>query len=418
MLPKQTQKDRSKLTTAKQEQGSWLIWLASPPIIIFILSLLYFILLGNSTSMPDPPPDTSFLILPWAAIAYLQSKNRQYQEWTYRQALLNTIIKVGLHKYISLKRTPSISLKPGFERKRFVLIAPAEPDLYSAIALDEKTKPEPVGGTWFPKRPSLDSTLPKDQHVVLHLHGGSYISGNGRTATCGFIAKNFLSYTPTQYVLCLQYRLAGSLNGRFPAQLQDAISAYTYLLHTLHIPASQIILSGDSAGANLALGLLRYIKQFNNLLLLPAPECTWLFSPWTNIPGAMDEEAWNNSPNYKTDCVPASFTARGATLFLQDLDITTAVEEHVAPIKHPFALPSPMLVVTGGKEVLYQEHREFAQIFKALPQNELMVDFFVSETTPHDVFMIGWIMGFKKEARECAEKAGEFVKRLGKSHKR
>jgi acetyl esterase/lipase len=218
-------------------------------------------------------------------------------------------------------------------------------------------------------------------------------------------------------VLCLQYRLAGTPNGRFPAQLQDAISAYSYLLHTLHIPASQIILSGDSAGANLALGLLRYITQFNNLLLLPAPKCTWLFSPWTNIPGALDSEAWNNSPNYKTDCIPASFPAWGAKLYLHDLEITNAVEELVAPIKHPFALPSPILVVTGGKEVLYQEHREFAQIFKALPQNRLLVESFVSETTPHDVFMIGWIMGFQREARECAEKAADFVKRLGNSHK-
>ncbi|KAJ5377629.1 uncharacterized protein N7496_005038 [Penicillium cataractarum] len=367
--------------------------------------------------MLSPPPDTSFLILPWATIAYLRSKNRQFQEWTYRQALTNTIIKVGLHKYISLKRTPSLSLRPGFERKRFVLIEPAGPEFYSGIALDEKTKPETVGATWYPKRPSPDFILPEDQHVVLHLHGGSYISGDGRTVTCRFIAKNLLSYTPTKYVICLQYRLAGTPNGLFPAQLQDAISAYAYLLNTLHIPASQIILSGDSSGANLALGLLRYITKFNNSSLLPAPKCTWLFSPWTNIPGARDLAAWNNSPNYKTECTPASFPAWGATLFLHDLEITKAVEEHVAPIKHPFTLPSPMLVVTGGKEVLCQEHREFAQIFKALPQNESLVDFFVSETTPHDLFMIGWIMGFEKEARECAEKVGEFVNRLGYSSK-
>lgn len=387
----------------------WCLWVPLPPIVFLISSLIFFHLLGNSLSMPSSPSDTSFLILPWAVIAYLRSKNRQYQKWTYRQALMNTILKVGLHKYISLKRTPSISLKPGFERKRFILIEPAGPEFYSGLALDGKTKPEAVGATWYPKLPAPDLRLPEGQHVVLQLHGGSYITGDGRTGSCQFIAKNFLSYTPSRYVLCLQYRLAGTPNGRFPAQLQDVITAYFYLLGTLHIPASQIILSGDSAGANLALGLLRYITQFNDSSLLPAPKCTWLFSPWTNIPGATDLDAWNDSPNYKTDCIPASFPGWGATLFLRDLEIIKSVEEHLAPIKHPFALPSPMLLVTGGKEVLHQEHLEFAAVFKELPENESLVDCFVSETTPHDLFMIAWIMGFKKEARECAEKAGEFV---------
>jgi acetyl esterase/lipase len=154
------------------------------------------------------------------------------------------------------------------------------------------------------------------------------------------------------------------------------------------------------------------MTQFSKPAALPPPKCTWLFSPWTNIPEAKDADAWNNIPNYKTECIPASFPVRGATLFLDGLNITKAIEEQVAPIKHPFALPSPMLVVTGGKEVLCEEHREFAQIFQGFSQNTSLVDFFVSETTPHDVFMIGWIMGFKKEARECAERAEEFVTKL------
>lgn len=362
--------------------------------------------------MPSSPPDTSFLILPWSIIAYLQPKHRQYQQWTYRQALVNTFMKVSLHKYTGLKRTPSISIKPGWERERFVLIEPAGQELYSGVAFDEKVKPETVGATWYPKRPPTDLSIPEGQHIVLHFHGGSYISGDGRTGSCHFIAKSFLSYTPSQYVLCLQYRLAGTQNGRFPAQLQDAITAYLYLLDTLHIPASQIILSGDSAGANLVLGLLRYMTQFNKPTALPAPKCAWLFSPWTNIIKAKDAEAWNNSPNYKTEYVPASFPVRGATLFLDGLKITKSVEEQVAPIKHPFALPSPMLVVTGGKEVLCEENREFAEIFKDFPENGSLVELFVSEPTPHDVFMIGWVMGFKKEARECAERAGQFVTKL------
>ncbi|KAJ5725955.1 uncharacterized protein N7483_007312 [Penicillium malachiteum] len=100
------------------------------------------------------------------------------------------------------------------------------------------------------------------------------------------MAQKFLRHTPTSYVLSLQYRLAGQRNCRFPAQLQDAISAYPYMLHTLRIPSSQIILSGDSSGGNLVLALLRYITQFKNYKLLPAPKRIWIWSPWCDVPAA------------------------------------------------------------------------------------------------------------------------------------
>ena len=31
---------------------------------------------------------------------------------------------------------------------------------------------------------------------------------------------------------------------------------------------------------------------------------------------------------------------------------------------------------------------------------------------PHDVLMIGWIMNFRKEARQCVIKAAEFVDQM------
>ncbi|PLB35416.1 uncharacterized protein BDW47DRAFT_110553 [Aspergillus candidus] len=42
-------------------------------------------------------------------------------------------------------------------------------------------------------------------------------------------------------------------DGRFPAPLQDMITAYAYLLHGLDTP-SRILVSGDSCGATRAMG--------------------------------------------------------------------------------------------------------------------------------------------------------------------
>lgn len=54
------------------------------------------------------------------------------------------------------------------------------------------------------------------------------------------------------------YRLASNPKARFPAQLQDAISSLQYLLDQ-GVNPRQIVLSGDSAGANILISLLRYM---------------------------------------------------------------------------------------------------------------------------------------------------------------
>ncbi|KAJ5220415.1 hypothetical protein N7468_009619 [Penicillium chermesinum] len=295
------------------------------------------------------PHDTPTLLqLPFLAIAYLQPGRRQDPDWTYRQALYNSALKALLDAFAFCRIKPGLSLRAGFERDRFVLIEPGRPELYTGIAQDKEVKPEVIGGTWYPKRLPSDFTIPEGGHIVLHLHGGSYIMGDGRTASCQFLAKNLLSHTPARYVLCLQYRLAVSPKTRFPAQLQDAISAYSYMIHTLHIPPTRIILSGDSAGGHLVLALLRYIVNFGGKSLLPPPKCSWLWSPWCDVPAGAERTAWIKNPKYSTDYTPGSLQAWGAKNFLRNLHLTAAVEEYVAPIKHPFPLPSPMFIVSGG----------------------------------------------------------------------
>lgn len=357
-------------------------------------------------------PSLSSLCLPCLSLVYLRPQSRQAPDWSYRQALTNSLLKVGLRVYAAAQIKHTLSLKPHLEGDRFTVIYPASPELYTGVALDQKVKPETIGGTWFPKPFSSNSALPEDRHVVFHMHGGSYILGTGRTGSCQHLAKNLLSHTPSDYVFSLQYRLACHPNARFPAQLQDAISAYIFLIQTLCIPPSRIILSGDSCGAHLALALLRYIAQYDTPSLLPAPKCTWLFSPWGDIPtSATNPESWHNNPNYKTEYIPETFPEWGAKQFLGDLQITELVEQYVAPLWHPFVVPSPVLIETGGREVLLQNHEQLASTFQHLPQNEERVELFVEESVPHDVLMVGWIMGFREEARRCAITAGEFATR-------
>jgi acetyl esterase/lipase len=120
--------------------------------------------------------------------------------------------------------------------------------------------------------------LPCDLLIVFI---GAYVIGDGRQDDCGFAAKNLLAHTSATHVLCPQYRLASNPGCRFPAQLQDAVTSLLYLLETMNVPASQITISGDSAGGNLCLALLRYIADNPNAAV-PSPGCAFLWSPWVD----------------------------------------------------------------------------------------------------------------------------------------
>lgn len=96
------------------------------------------------------------------------------------------------------------------------------------------------------------------------------------------------------------YRLAGSAGGQpFPSQLQDAISAYSYIL-SLGVPAKNVVLAGESAGGNLVLELLRYLEEWGAEAALPSPGAALLFSPWLDL--TIDPWTLPQSARYKT-CV-------------------------------------------------------------------------------------------------------------------
>ncbi|RHZ54404.1 uncharacterized protein CDV56_105160 [Aspergillus thermomutatus] len=360
----------------------------------------------------------AILHLPFWAVYYLHPQLRQNHEWSYRQALANTLIKIYLRTVSAIQMKSPLSLEPLREGGRFVVMHPAKRGLYKGVAVDKEIAPESIGGTWYPTPypPSNShfgrSSPSEGRMIVLHFHGGGYIIGDGRSSSCAFLASTLLSNTPSSHVFCPQYRLSCNPGGRFPAPLQDAITAYSYLIHTLRIPASRIVLSGDSAGAHLALALLRYVAELDDPSLLPAPKCAWLFSPWCNLPAATNERVWASNPNYRTDYIPASLASWAARLFLRDVELSPSTERYVAPVRHPFVLPCPVLVVTGGCEVLFAENEKLVRKFRKVAQNGFRVEFFIEAQAPHDVLLMGGVQGFREEAKRCAMKAGDFAARL------
>ena len=274
-----------------------------------------------------------------------------------------------------------------------------------AAAAADAIKPTRIGAIWYPAVYNGDST---GGFIVLHFHGGAYVMGDGRSGVCGFLAQILQEHVGASYVVCPEYRLASNTGGRFPAPLQDAITAYAYLIHTLSIPADRIVISGDSAGGHLSLMLLRYIEE-GAAPALPPPRSACLFSPWTNIAASLDPATWTSNPNYRSDYIPARFPAWGARAFFGD----SIPKEHpyASPTRYPFRAPCPLFVQTGGLEVLCADNKEFVRRMTAVPGNH--VDLYIEGDAPHNIVMAGDVMGFEQEAKRCMAKANAFIRLLG-----
>lgn len=242
-----------------------------------------------------------FLRLPYYVTLSLIPSLRPNKKWNAKQTFMTRIIYPLLDSIARIGITETLTLDPGKEGRRFQMVPVSTSDAYKGPLESETVKPAKIGGTWFPDVPGADVT---SKTVVLYFHGGAFVQGDGRTATCGSIAKYFLEKGSADAVFSLQYRLSGhgGLNP-FPAALQDALSSYLFLLNTLHIPPHQIIFAGDSAGATLATSLLRYLHEFGSLINTNTPRCAVLLSPWVE-PFLYDA---SDNPHRGTDFIPITF---------------------------------------------------------------------------------------------------------------
>ncbi|KAG8936837.1 hypothetical protein FRC02_010699 [Tulasnella sp. 418] len=73
-----------------------------------------------------------------------------------------------------------------------------------------------------------------------------------------------------------------SPSNAFPAALLDVIAAYRYLVLECHCPPERILLSGDSTGGALAIGLVRHLGTLADPDLR-RPFALFLSSPWVDL---------------------------------------------------------------------------------------------------------------------------------------
>ncbi|KAF2117058.1 Alpha/Beta hydrolase protein [Lophiotrema nucula] len=350
--------------------------------------------------------------LPLWLVKYFLSYGRQHPEWSFGQAFGVRLFFSFVYHAATVQIRSPLSLKPGKEGERFVVLEPANSKYYKGPLLSNPdVKPVKIGGTWYPA-PLTASSDTKDVTVIFHIHGGAFVIGDGRPGASGYFASKLLANSGGTHVFAPQYRLstlpANKTSNPFPAAFQDSITSYLYLLNDLKIPASKIVLSGDSAGGNLAAVVLRYLSEFGKDLGIPNPAAAYIWSPWVN-PATQDD--LRTLPNYNTDYLSQPFTNWGVRAYAGPPGNAAVTGPYVNLKRNYFKSDVPMFVNTGSNEVLFFDDVEWAKGMKEFG-NDVELD--IEEGVPHDVLLLGKDLGFDKEATSSSKRAGGWLKRVRK----
>ena len=177
------------------------------------------------------------------------------------------------------------------------------------------------------------------QGVILYLHGGGYTCGSLDYAL-GF--GSTLAVECGSRVFCIGYRLAPE--HPFPAALDDAVTAYRYLLKKGYNP-QQIALCGESAGGGLCYALCQKLQQ----LELPLPGGIIAISPWTDLTGSGASYTENASTDPSLTPKLLDFYASSYAADLQD--------PLVSPLFGDLSQMPPSLLFAGSDELLVDDAR-------------------------------------------------------------
>lgn len=223
------------------------------------------------------------------------------------------------------------------------------------------------------------------QSIILYIHGGGFTLGWTnvhrrmvmhlcQAAGCGALA--------------VDYRLAPE--HPFPAALDDCVAVYHWLLKN-GISPHGVVISGDSAGANLTLTTLLSLRDVGD----PLPAAAVCISPITDLAGTGESYQTNRDP--ALTAASALTTARHYS-GNQDLRLPL-LSPHYADLR---GLP-PLLIQVGEDEILLSDATRLAENARSAGVNvELVV-------WPKMWHVWHFFVPFLPEAQQAVNAFGAFV---------
>ena len=185
------------------------------------------------------------------------------------------------------------------------------------------------------------------KYVLLHCHGGGYSTGSSlyaRTLT------SKLAESTSMDVLCFDYRLAPE--HPYPAALEDALRAWDYLM-LLGYGARDVVVTGDSAGGNLALALVLKLREQKRLL----PRGVVLMSPWTDLTSTGKSFQTKAEVDPVLNC---AYIDRMVQAYAGGLDLTDPM---ISPLFGNFEGFPPTYIQVGENEILLSDALRLHRVF-------------------------------------------------------
>jgi hormone-sensitive lipase len=215
----------------------------------------------------------------------------------------------------------------------------------------------------------------KPDGIIIHIHGGGFVSGSSSSH------RNYLyrwAKSLNRVIFSIDYRLAPDY--QYPAALDDIWQAYNWIINyaepLLGIKSDKIVVTGDSAGGNLALALtLRTIKMG-----IQVPDGCMLSYPALNL--------------YAKRFVPSYYMAIDDVILpysLLKLCIKAYIPEEFCPMVDPFLSPvmasdemlsklPPVRIITGSIDPLHDDSWRLLHRMQALEKDVKMI---VYDNMPH-----------------------------------
>ena len=231
-------------------------------------------------------------------------------------------------------------------------------------------------------------TQPDTAPICLYLHGGAFAMGGLNSHRD--LASQFAQRAQIR-LLMVDYRLAPE--HPFPAALDDVLAVYRALL-AQGIPAQRLLLGGDSAGGNLALGTAQAIQAQG----LPLPAALVLFSPWLDLTG----QSPSRQANAATDVMLSQQVLdEAAALYAPGKALDDA---RLSPLFGTLAGLPPCLLVASRAEILIEDTRRLQQQMLAAGGTVELLEW---ANTPH-AFPV--MARYLPEGRAALDQAAQFIR--------
>ncbi|KAI9189679.1 hypothetical protein H9P43_001112 [Blastocladiella emersonii ATCC 22665] len=234
--------------------------------------------------------------------------------------------------------------------------------------------------------------------VVMYLHGGAYCFSSAASYRhfVGPLAKRL-----GRRVFNVEYRLAPE--SVFPDALHDAVSAFLYLTEVEGIAPRNIVFMGDSAGANLAMVTMLFLRDHG----YPLPGGAALLSPWSdlahNLPSYFENAKYDyinpfdESPNMN----PVALLCGR-----RDYHDVVKSEPLLSPVLDSQTAPQlpPIYISTGSDEILLDEN-----VLLAAGLAKRGASVLVHDVHEHQIHVHPFLAPFSNDAARFRSRLHQFI---------